>query len=167
MAPVDREAILEEEVIILRNSGEIPEIALHTTLYYLEEDAEGPKIRLLDEELDMLYDAALARAREIVLRDLDPANRDLGIYRGLARSIVNWNRLQDFSRRINRFCKGFDETVSEALLQFLQTECKDCGRNIRSSVINCTADEICAFCAELHLDVKILPEGWACLCPPE
>ena len=30
MTLVDREAILEEEIIILRNSGEIPEITLHS-----------------------------------------------------------------------------------------------------------------------------------------
>jgi GAF domain-containing protein len=123
-------------LIILRNSGEIPEIALHTTLYYLEEDEEGPGITLIEEELHQLHDAALARAREIVLRDLDPDNRDLGLYRGPARSIVNWRRLQNFCQRIGRQCHGF----------------------------NNTAEDITAFCEELRMDTDLLPDRWVCLC---
>ncbi len=165
MTPGDREAILEEEVIILRNSGEIPEIALHSSLYYLEEDGEGPQVTLSEEELLQLYDAALARAREIVLRDLDPGNRDLSIYRGPARSIVNWNRLQSFCRRIGRDCPGFRDTVSRALLSFMEREVQDTRRlSVRVSSVNCTSGEIRSFCRELRIDTSLLPEGWACLC---
>jgi len=164
MTPDDREAILEEELIILRNSGEIPEIALHTTLYYLEEDVEGPRLALTEEELDRLYDAALARAREIVLRDLDPGNRDLSLYRGPARSIVNWHRLQNFCQRIGRQCHGFNRTVSNALLAFIQREFDDAERSLRTSSVNCTAEEIRLFCKELRLDMDLLPGRWTCLC---
>ena len=164
MIPNDREAILEEEVIILRHSGEIPEVALHSSLYYLEEDDEGPKITLGEEELDLLYDAALARAQEIVLRDLDPINRDQSIYRGPARSIANWHRLQSFCQRINRTCPGFKETVSLALLCFLQKECEDRALSNRLALINCSAEEIRLFCSELSIDPDSLPDGWTRLC---
>lgn len=164
MTPDARKALLEEEVIILRNSGEIPEIALHSSLYYLEEDEDGPLISLADEELGLLYEAALARAREIVLRDLDPANRDLSLYRGPARSIVNWHRLQNFCQRIEYECREFRETVADALLFFLEQEFEDTRQSRRHSSINCTAEDIHSFCRELRLDPGSLPEGWQCLC---
>ena len=164
MIPVDREAILEEEIIILRHSGEIPEIALHSTLYYLEEDVEGPQLTLREEELHLLYDAALARAQEIVLRDLDPANRDQSIYRGPARSIVNWHRLQSFCQRINRTCPGFNETVSQALVIFLQKECEAMDTSDRSTLVNCSVEKIREFCKELCINTDCLPDGWAYLC---
>jgi hypothetical protein len=163
----ERESILEEEMIILRNSGEIPEIALHGSLYYLEEDEEGPGLLIRDEELEALYDAALARAREIVLRDLDPQNRDLGIYRGPARSIANWQRLRNFCRRINREVPGFERTVSRALVTFLSRETRDVEEARRSSSVNCTRKQLLSFIAELGLDCRSLPAGWQSLCMEE
>jgi len=164
MIPGDRESLLEEEIIILRNSGEIPEITLHSSIYYLEDDIEGPRIKLCEEELQQLYDAALARAREIVLRDLDPDNRDLSVYRGLARSIANWHRLQSFCCRINRQYPEFKETVSQALLLFMEREFEDTQKSQRLSSVNCTAEDIMSFCEELCTDVSRLPDGWSCLC---
>lgn len=161
----DRKALLEEELIILRNSGEIPEIALHTSLYFLGEDEAGPRLTLHDDERQLLYQAALARAREIVLRDLDPRNRDLRIYRGLARSMVNWRRLRNFCSRISRECPGFQEQVARALLDFLDNELREVRAGGRASSLNCTAWDLEAFCRELGLEVSSLPQGWACLCP--
>jgi hypothetical protein len=160
----ERESILAEEIIILRHSGEIPEIALHSCLNYLEEDESGPQISLREDELHVLYDAALERAREIVLRDLDPDNRDLSIYRGLARSIVNWYRLQNFCRRINRECHGFAQTVSQALVSFLQQEVQDIEASARVSSVNCSASDLCSFVEELCLDIESLPADWRLLC---
>jgi hypothetical protein len=164
MTPEDRGAILEEEMIILRNSGEIPEIALYTSLYYLEKDEEGPQISLSEEELHQLYDAALARAREIVLRDLDPDNRDLGLYRGPARSIVNWQRLRDFCRRINRECPGFNKTVLQAFASFIQRELQDVQAGKRCSSVNCSVEELNIFFRDLRVETATLPSGWPSLC---
>ncbi|GAB4334672.1 MAG: hypothetical protein Kow0089_04050 [Desulfobulbaceae bacterium] len=161
-----RRALLEEEVLILRHSGEIPEIALHSSFHYLEEDEEGPNIRLEKEERELLCQAALSRAREIVLRDLDPANRGRSIYRGPARSIVNWQRLENFCRRINRDCPGFKEEVARALLRFLEKELEDV-RQGKVTVVNCTTGELESFCRKLHLDPECLPPGWDCLCLKE
>lgn len=161
----DREALIEEEEIILRNSGEIPEIALHSSIYYLEEDEEGPEITLQEDELHRLYDAALSRAREIVLRDLNPDNRDLSIYRGPARSIVNWYRLQSFCQRIGRDCRQeFRERVAQSLLLFMEREFEDSQQSVRSSSVNCSAEDIHSFCRELCLKPDLLPQGWKCLC---
>ncbi len=164
MTTNDRESILEEEILILRNSGEIPEIALYTSLYYLEEDEEGPQLSLHDGELYLLYDAAIARAREIVLRDLDPANRDLSLYRGPTRSIVNWYRLQNLCRRIGMECQGFKEKVSHAFLFYMEREFTDTQQELRISSVNCTAEEIRLFCEQLCIDMDSLPDGWTCLC---
>ena len=160
----ERESILDEEVIILRNSGEIPEIALHSSIYYLEEDVDGPQLSLREEELEILYEAALERAREIVLRDLAPENRDLRIYRGPARSIVNWQRLQNFCRRINRQSDGFDKIVSRALVSFLRKEVKDVEASVRVSSVNCSSSQLLSFMEELGLDAVSLPAGWQYLC---
>lgn len=161
----EREFILEEETIILRNSGEIPEIALYSSLFYLEEDDEGPGLRLDEEELHLLQDAALARAQEIVLRDLDPDNRDLGMYRGPARSITNWTRLHKYLGRIGRQCdREFRKEVCRALIAFLERECDDVRQQKRDSSVNCSAAEIRGFCRELGLDMGVLPPAWPGLC---
>jgi hypothetical protein len=162
---IDRKALLEEELIIVRNSGEIPEIALHSSLFFLTEDEEGPRLRLREDELQALYQEALARAREIVLRDLDPRNRDLRIYRGVARSLVNWQRLQKFCGRISRQCPGFRETVALALLAFLDNELREVRAGKRASSVNCSAGDLEAYCRELSLEISSLPPGWAALCP--
>ncbi|MHB8808491.1 MAG: class I SAM-dependent methyltransferase [Desulfobulbaceae bacterium] len=161
----DRQALLEEESIILRNSGEIPEIALHSSLYFLTEDEAGPLLALQEDELELLYSAALARAREIVLRDLDPHNRDLRIYRGVARSMVNWQRLRKFCNRINRQCPGFREQVAAALRTFLHNEMREVRAGRRASSVNCCARDLDSYCRELSLEISSLPPGWATLCP--
>jgi hypothetical protein len=161
----DRLALLEEELVIVRNSGEIPEVALHASLYFLSEDPQGPRLKLREDELELLYAAALARAKEIVLRDLDPRNRDLRIYRGIARSLVNWQRLQKFCGRINRPCPEFRETVVPALLAFLENELQEVRTGGRKSSVNCSAKDLEAYCRELSVEKTLLPAGWSCLCP--
>ncbi len=161
----DRMAILEEETFILRDSGEIPEIAFHSTLHYLTDDEEGPAMLLTTEELQLLQDAALFRYREIVLRDIDPANRDLGLYRGPCRTIYNWQRMQDFCKRIGRDCSSFKEPVASALIRFLEQELIDTGSGSRTSSVNCSADWLMDFAARLDLSVDALPKGWQDLCP--
>ncbi|HHD57107.1 MAG TPA: hypothetical protein ENK89_05460 [Desulfobulbaceae bacterium] len=164
MTGEERSHILEDELLIVRHSGEIPEIALHATLHYLVEDQEGPQLTLTEVEIRSLQDAALARSREIVLRDLDPANRDLSLYRGVKRSIYNWQRMQDFCGRIGRDGGDFQAVVREALLVFLATEANDVGAGRRSSSINCTAEELVAFAVKLSCNPDRFPSGWLALC---
>ncbi len=94
---MERRKIIEEEEFMVRHSGEIPEIAYHNSLYHLSEDQEGPRLgRLTPAEMAGLQTQAMARYREIILRDLRPENRDLSIYRGVRRAIWNWQRLHKF-----------------------------------------------------------------------
>ena len=94
-----RREILEEEWLIVRHSGEIPEIALHSALYFLTEDPLGPCLQLSAEEIESLQDAAICRYQEIIMRDLCYENRNLSIYRGVRRAIVNWHRFVTFCER--------------------------------------------------------------------
>jgi len=94
-----RPEILEEEWLMVRHSGEIPEIALHSALYFLTEDPLGPCLQLSVEEIESLQDAAICRYQEIIRRDLCFENRNLAIYRGVRRAIVNWHRFVAFCKR--------------------------------------------------------------------
>lgn len=165
MTNEERIAILEEETFILRDSGEIPEIAFHSTLYYLSEDEEGPKMVLTSEELELLQNAALFRYREIVLRDLDPTNRDLSIYRGVCRTIYNWQRMQDFCNRIGRDASSFKKTVGLALLDFLVQELADVKNGNRISSVNCSVEQLLDLAAMLDVSADSLPADWQDLCP--
>ena len=165
MTPEDRDALLEEEILIVRNSGEIPEIALHTSLFYLTQDCDGPQLDLEEHEVQALYDSAIERACEIVLRDLQPDNRDLGLYRGPARTIYNWRRLQKMCSRINRGCPGFDRVVADALISFLHRELADVESNLRCSSVNCSERDLHSFMNELSVDWEELPADWSSLCP--
>jgi hypothetical protein len=94
-----RREILEEEWLIVRHSGEIPEIALHSALYFLTEDPLGPCLQLSVEEIESLQEAAICRFQEIIRRDLCFDNRNLSLYRGVRRAIVNWHRFVAFCER--------------------------------------------------------------------
>jgi len=94
-----RRDVLEEEWLIVRHSGEIPEIALHSALYFLTEDPVGPRLHLSVEEIESLQDAAISRYQEIIRRDLCFANRTLPMYRGVRRAIFNWRRFVAFCER--------------------------------------------------------------------
>ena len=133
-------AVLEEEALIIRHAGEIPEVAFHGSLYYLSEDPAGPGLRLTAADLEPLQAAVLARYREIMRRDLDPANRDRRLYRGLARCIANWRRLDTFRQRQNLSPDPELRTEIGALLKdFLTREHADVTCGQRRSCINCTA----------------------------
>ncbi len=165
MTPDDRVALLEDEVYILRDSGEIPEIAYHATLHYLTQDKQGPRIVLRAEELALLQDAALQRYRTIVLRDLDPANRDLSLYRGVRRTLYNWQRMETFCHRIDRDCIAFKPVVRQALQQFIQQELEDVTSGLRISSVNCSKEDILEFLQLLGSSEDSLPRGWQHLCP--
>jgi hypothetical protein len=160
----DRAYILAEEWLLVRHSGEIPEVALHSSLHYLCEDTEGPRFILADEELRPLQDAVLERYREIVLRDLDVGNRDRSLFRGIKRALHNWYRFARFSDTIGCPYEEFRETAAQALMLYLQQELDDVCSGKRSSSINCTTEAMLSFAHTLGIDSVDLPGKWACLC---
>lgn len=161
-----KECFLEEELLIVRNSGEIPEIAMHGALYYLSRDPEGPGLILEEADIARLAAQALARYREIILRDLEPANRDLSLYRGIKRCLANWERLSKFrARRGLPEDQALRKEIGEALRAFLAKESKEVLAGERISSINCPAPDLLAFCGQLGIAPGQLPEGWEKLCP--
>ncbi|MGD9950400.1 MAG: hypothetical protein AB7U29_18260 [Desulfobulbus sp.] len=159
-----REYILEEEWLLVRHSGEIPEVALHASLHYLGEDPEGPHLILTQEEMEPLQQAALARYEEIILRDLDPANRDLSLFRGIRRANHNWYRYARFCERIHCGVDTFQIQAAQSLLNYLTLEQREVLAGMRKPTINCAADALHTFVLALGLETTSLPPGWEALC---
>lgn len=157
MTEEERKAILADEWLIVRNSGEIPEIALYSSLYYLREDEEGPRLHLSDGEIQALQEAAVERCREIVLRDMFLENFHTSIYRGLKRSIFNWQRYQAFCRRQCIRWHDFRPTAAQALLTFLEEGVAAAGKGLPEAFINCSLEELMHFAEELGLEAEQLP----------
>ena len=160
-----KKAYIEEETFIVRHSGEIPEVAYHGSLYYLTEDPSGPGILLELHEIIPLKQAVVERYREILLRDIDPGNRDKRIYRGLARCLANWQRLEKFCAREKMDFLVIQNEAATALKEFLNNEIDEVVNDNRSSCVNCSAKEIEILVNSLGISVVDLPEGWQELCP--
>ncbi|MGD9331692.1 MAG: hypothetical protein PVJ53_10295 [Desulfobacterales bacterium] len=156
--------LIEEEIFAIRHSGEMPEVALHTGLYDLQEDPAGPRMAIAPGDLRLLKDAVEARYKRIIMRDLDPRLRNHSIYRGLARAMANWQRLVRFCTRENRDTNGHRREVADALLNFLATETADVAGGRAPSAVNCTAAELAAFAGTLGLAPAALPKGWQKTC---
>ena len=164
----DKETLIAEEAFVVLHSGEIPEVTFHEALYHLREDAEGPCLQLNSDDVLPLKLAVVNRYRAIILRDLDPENRDKSICRGLARCIANWQRMTNFCTREKMDFSVIKTETSEALQCFLQQETADVESKKRSSCINCCQAEIEELAMSLlGLAVEDLPEGWRVLCSAE
>jgi hypothetical protein len=158
--------IIEDEVLLIKHSGEIPEIAFHGCLHYLTEDPEGPRLgKLPDEIMGPLVSAVIERYRFITLRDLEPRNRDKRIYRGVARSIVNWNRLKLFASRFDVDISEIKSEVGEALARFLDRELEDVLSHRRNTAINCTFSSLESFAERLDIDISDMKERLRDICP--
>jgi hypothetical protein len=155
---------LEDEWYAVRHSGEIPEVALHSALYYLCDDANGPGLRLTPEEHRWLVEAAAARYREMVQRDLNADNRDEPFYRGVHRAIVNWRRYERFCRRQGLPLDTFQHEVAVDLLLLLAREMSDVRGGRCRAPLNCSFAELSRFAAQLGLIDSMLPEEYETLC---
>jgi hypothetical protein len=165
MARQDKKAHIAEEAFMILHSGEIPEVYLHGSLYYLTEDPEGPGLDLQADDLFPLKQAVGKRYREIILRDLDPGNREKRIYRGLARCAANWQRWLKFCSRENLDFAAIQGETAEALQAFIKQEMAEVESRKRSSSINCSCREIENLAESLGISPDDLPEGWQKLCP--
>ncbi len=158
------ERLLEEEAFLIKHSGETPEIAYHSSLHFLFEDLDGPRLKREEIDLLPLKRAVFERYKRILFRDLNPKNRDRRIYRGVARSIANWHRLKTYSQREGFDIKGVREETRKRLLSFLKVEYEDVKGGRRKPSINCTYDELLEFARELRLSEKEIPDGIKRLC---
>ncbi len=164
MTEEEREDILADEWLIVRNSGEIPEIAFFSSLYYLTEDDDGPHMSLSDEEIHVLQEAAAERCREIVLRDMLLENFHKTIYRGIKRSIYNWQRYQTFCRRQSISLHDFRPAAAQTFLLFLKQGVTAAGNSVPEVFINCSLEELIRFGEELEVEKEQLPENMGLFC---
>jgi hypothetical protein len=164
MKELDKETYIAEEVFVVQHSGEIPEVTFHESLYYLTEDPEGPGLQLNFDDIFSLKQAVVKRYRVIILRDLDPKNRDKRIYRGLARCVANWQRLHNFCSREKIDFQTIQNETAIVLKDFFDNELYDVQNDSRSSCINCSHQEIGTLVNCLGLSENDLPKGWQELC---
>ncbi|MBU4152561.1 MAG: hypothetical protein KKD63_06750 [Proteobacteria bacterium] len=155
--------LIDDEVLIIADGGEMPEVTYHNCLYFLEADPEGPQITINTDSLLRLKRAVIEGYRKIILRDLTLDNRDKGLYRGLARTMVNWQRLTSFCQR-----EGFDTSslateVRTILHHFLTVEHSEVLTRSRQTCINCTLTELINFFEQVDLDPSQLPSDWEML----
>lgn len=145
--------IIENEWYLVRHSGETPEIALHSALYFLTRAKDGPRVTLGQEHFHMLQKAAIERFSEIILRDLQHANAGTKIYRGLGRSIINYRRFSTFCLRQKVDPGEICRQARKALEVFLTTEMTVVRSGERPSIINCSLSELHSFSEELGLNL--------------
>ena len=159
--------MLEGEFLLVRDSGEIPEVALYSSLHYLCDDEEGPRLILSEEELQPFQEAVVARYMEIIHRDLDVRNRDLSLFRGVRRARCNWDRLQGFCKKIGYASEDYQGEIATSLCDYLRKEKEEISAGTRRPSLNCTASALLSFVESLALDRLSLPEGWELLCEKE
>ncbi len=161
-----RSELLENEWFQVRHSGETPEIAYHSSIYYLTADTNGPGLKLESSERATLLAAARERYCEIIFRDITPDNRGTTIYRGILRSICNWKRFKRFCARHDMEWNPLREDVAKQLITFLSVEIADIesGRGLNS--INCTSEELVSFSLELGVVLEDIHDEVGQYCLP-
>jgi hypothetical protein len=154
--------VLENEWYLVRYSGETPEIALHSAIYFLTRAKDGPRHELSGEQRHWLQAAAQERFAEIILRDLLHQNSATSAYRGPLRSIVNYNRFLVFCSRQELDATTIRLRTAKALRAFLEREVAEVGQ--RPSLINCSYGQLIDFATILGIDAETLPTALATLC---
>lgn len=160
----ERQTLLEDELLLVRHSGEIPEVALHASLHYLRDDANGPGLQLAAQEIQALEAGAIARYQEIILRDLNPENRKLSLFRGIRRANHNWYRFVRFSDKIGMSHQDFRDRAANALLHYLQVALVERKRDSKIPAVNCMPEALVTFAIALGIEEDRLPENWPSLC---
>ncbi len=152
----ERESVIEDEVLIVETSGEMPEVAYHGSLYYLCHDPEGPGLSLGHRDKNRLVLAVVEGYRRIIRRDLDLENRQKSCYRGLVRCLVNWRRLTGFAAAHRLSLVELQEEIAAALRTFLAGEAVDIRRGCPTCV-NCSQAELKELIREVGLSDDDLP----------
>lgn len=137
--------LIDNEWYIVRYSGEIPEIAYNSAIYFLTRATDGPKITLNSVHYNRLQQAAVDRYEEIILRDLLHENVGKPVYRGIERSICNYVRFIQFCRRQDLSAETTRIVAGQVLSEFLQTEFEQLVSKNYNPVINCSYSELTDF----------------------
>ncbi len=161
----DLPEIIENEWYIVRYSGETPEIAYNSAIYQLCRAQDGPRISLTDAHVELLKNAAVDRFSEIIVRDLQHANSTKSIYRGICRSIINYQRFCTFCSRQNLEGSRVRRRAAEALWVFFEKEIQQIQTIGRPTIINCTYAELQSFAGDLGVELDDTHTVLAGVCP--
>jgi hypothetical protein len=145
----DVNELIDNEWYIVRYSGEIPEIAYNSSIYFLTRATSGPQITLGEEHLNRLKQAAVDRYEEIILRDLLHENVGKSMYRGIVRSICNYSRFTQFCSRQELSLDAIRKVAGQTLSEFLQIEFERLASKNYHTVINCSFVELVRFAQTL------------------
>lgn len=161
--------LIDNEWYIVRYSGEIPEIAYNSTIYFLTRASDGPQITLSDMHYDRLRQAAVDRYEEIILRDLLHENVGESVYRGIVRSICNYDRFTQFCTRQGLSPKTIQIATGQLLSEFLQTEFEQLTSKKYNPVINCSFSDLTDFAKTLGVPFLLKYSSFEpfCLTAPE
>jgi hypothetical protein len=159
------EELFENEWYIVRYSGETPEIAYNSAIYFLTRAADGPRMSLCPSQIKQLRQAAVDRYEEIVLRDLYHANMGKPIYRGVARSICNYQRFTQFCQRQGLCPSEITKRCSDLLATYLEVEFDRACKKGQPTVINCSFQELKNFALSLEVSFPSEYSSLEPLCP--
>ncbi len=160
---MNKEDIIADEVFMIRDGGEMPEVALNSSLHYLTKDEDGPQLCLSADDLVLLKRAVVHRFRFIVLRDLQPENRRKSIYRGIQRSYANWFRMIAYCRKEGIEFSKLQLEIAEALTSFLISELHDVCVHGAASCVNCTEASLKEYAESLGVDLDAVAGDWRLL----
>lgn len=146
------EELVENEWYIVRYSGETPEIAYNSAIYFLTRAKGGPHLTLSETQINLLKKAAVDRYQEIILRDLLHANCVKPIYRGIERSVVNYRRFCAFCTRQQLDSTAIRCDAAKALSEFLRAELAQIQSTGRTSIINCSFEDLKDYAIELGVE---------------
>ncbi|MCD6319229.1 MAG: hypothetical protein J7M03_00955 [Candidatus Desulfofervidaceae bacterium] len=151
---------IEEEREIITHAGELPEVALYASLYYLTEDPEGPHLVLTPEEVAFLKEGVIEGYKKIILRDLNLKMRGENIFRGTERAIINYRRLKRFAKKERIGINNLIPEIAQALITYMEIEIKDPYLKTHSlRTVNCSKKDWEWFIKELNLTPShLLPE---------
>jgi hypothetical protein len=156
--------LIEEEAFMISKAGELPEVAYHASIHYLTEDIEGPGIHLEPHDLTPLKKSVVNCYKRIILRDLDPDNRNKRIYRGLKRAAINWSRLSEFAIKEKIDLNKIKSELSKAFMIFLKRESDDVLSGGRKPSINCSFETLSGFASQLGFYKNQLPSHIRKIC---
>ena len=163
----DTSELIENEWYVVRYSGETPEIAYNSAIYYLTRATDGPQVTLTPTHIGRLKKAAVDRYEEIILRDLFHENVGKSIYRGVVRSICNYGRFIQFCRRQDLSPEKIKVNAADVFSKFLQVEFEQLSSKDYKTVINCSYEDLRGYA--LTLETSFLPgySGFEPICPLE
>jgi hypothetical protein len=144
---------VQEEAEWIEESGEIPEVAFYEAISYLTKKEDGPKLTLSPSDIKLLEDAIIYRYKNIILRDLDYANRISPAFRGMKRAIINYERLIKYQTRKNKALFGWKEEIGRSLVKYMVQECRDISEGRLYRTINCGREKLEQFAKELGVDI--------------